>query len=227
MRVAYVRHELARMEPGRAADLLTVVAARSEARDEDHAALMLALSLALSDPDMDAVRQSLTAAAAVQGQHEVARLFAPRKGADGQQEEGEQQVPDFGQGRPLTLGERKALARRNDRDLIARVLRDPHPDVIRVLLGNPAITEDDVVRLCARRPVPADVLREVFRTARWVARYRVRRALVRNPYCPREVALQLAPHLNNQDARAASQSTDLHDEVRLACRRTVGDQIVH
>ncbi len=35
--------------------------------------------------------------------------------------------PDLGLGRELTLGERKALARRPDRDTMQRLLTDPHP----------------------------------------------------------------------------------------------------
>lgn len=225
MRIAYVRHELGRMDPGTAADLLTVASARAQARDGDHAALILAISLALSDPETEALRRAVVGAASVRGQHEVAALFAVRPTERGDTDEDGNQVPDFGHERPLTLGERKALARRGNRDLIARVIRDPHPEVIKILLGNATLTEDDVIRLCARRPVPPQVLREVFRTPRWVARYRVRLALIRNPHCPREVALQLALHLNSRDAREVSQSPELHDEVRLACRRVPGSSV--
>ncbi|MFW6051874.1 MAG: hypothetical protein ACODAU_11910 [Myxococcota bacterium] len=227
IRVAYVRHELGRMDPGTAADVVTVVSARAQAREDGHARLLLAISLALADPDTEPLRRAIVATAAARGQREVAALFAVRPEASADADDKAHEVPDFGSGRPLTLGERKALARRNDRRLIARVLRDPHPDVIRVLLGNPSLTEDDVVRLCARRPVRSEVLREVFRAPRWLARYRVRRALVRNPHCPRELALQLAPHLNAQDAREVSESPELHDEVRLACRRAAVGERVH
>jgi hypothetical protein len=102
-------------------------------------------------------------------------------------------VPDFGKGRPLTLGERKSLARTHDRNLLARVLRDPHPDVIRILLDNPTVVEADVVRLCAQRPARAQVLGAVFLHQRWVLRYRVRLALALNPFTPEEITLQLLP----------------------------------
>ena len=69
-------------------------------------------------------------------------------------------IPDYGRGRPLTLGERKSLARRPDRAMLDRLLHDPHPDVIRRLLRNPRLTEDDVVRLAARRPGRPEVLVE-------------------------------------------------------------------
>jgi hypothetical protein len=225
LRIAHVRRELAGMDPATAADVLTVISARAQARLDHHAILLLTVSLALSDDDAAPLRRALSAAATLRGQEEVAALFAVRS----QEEPADPDatpapVAAPGSERPLTLGERKALARRADRNLIARAMRDPHPDVIRILLHNAALTEDDVVRLCARRPVAAAVLREVFRAHRWIARYRVRHALLRNPHSPLDLALQMAPHLTEQDARAASRATDLHDELRLACRRA-GTQI--
>lgn len=225
MRVAYVRHELGQLDPAHVADLITVIASGAQARDEAASTLMLAISIALADPQAEPLRRRIVAAAATRGLHDVARLLDDR-GADPEADENHP-VPDFGRGRPLTLCERKALARRNDRNLIARVLRDPHPDVIGILLGNPSVTEDDLVRLCARRPVPPEVLRQVFRSPRWVLRYRVRRALVRNPYCPLDVALQLTAHLNAQDARQVADSPELADEVRNACRRDGEDHVIH
>jgi hypothetical protein len=226
MRIARVRQALEDMDPATAADVITVVSARAQAREGPHASLLLTISLALSTPEAAELRRAVGAAAAARDQTDVAALLAVRDGG-GDDREDPHPVPDLGLGRPPTLGERKAVARRTDRDLIARVLSDPHPDVIRNLLRNPALTEDDVVRLCARRPVPPEVLREVFGTPRWIARYRVQRALVRNPHAPREIALQLVPHLHAQDARAASHATDLHDEVRLACRRAAGARQLH
>ena len=41
--------------------------------------------------------------------------------------------------RPLTLGERKSLARQPSRAALARLLRDPHPAVVELLLDNSAI----------------------------------------------------------------------------------------
>jgi hypothetical protein len=93
----------------------------------------------------------------------------------------EGRVPDYGKGRPLTLGERKSLARRPNRKVLERVLADPHPAVIRNLLANPKLTEMDVLKLVSRRPLMPEVLREVYHDRRWGRRYRIKVALVRNP----------------------------------------------
>ncbi len=225
MRVAYVRHELARLDPAELADLLLLVATRAETRDKPHLELLLAVSLALEGFPSDGKKRAAVAVAAERGLTCVVDLLADA--GPQHEEQVAQKVPDFGAGRPLTLGERKALARRNDRDLIARVLRDPHPDVIRILLGNPSLTERDVVRLCARRPVSPETIRQVFRSAKWIARYEVRRAIVLNPHTPLGISMQLCRLLTRQDARRVAESAELHPDLRASCRRTGTGVTIH
>jgi hypothetical protein len=218
VQVGWVRSELERAGPLRAADALCVVLARAEQREERHAILLLRVSLALCN--VPALKRSIAAVADARGQYALARFLGASEqlsDTDGEERESERDVPDFGRGRPLTLGERKALARTHDRSLLARVLRDPSPDVIRILLENPAVIEADVVRLCARRPVKPQVLAQVFQHQRWVLRYRVRLALALNPCTPEEIALQLLPHLAPADLREVSTSSQISRRVREAC----------
>jgi hypothetical protein len=129
----------------------------------------------------------------------------------------EDRVPDYGRGRPLTLGERKSLARKPDRAMTERLLRDPHPDVIRQLLANPKVTEDDVLSLAARRPCRPDVLSEIARTPRWTHRPRVRMALVLNPDTPLEMAAPLVGLLIRQELRLVATSTTVAPALRALC----------
>ena len=225
MRVRYVANVLARTDPGDVADLVTVAVHGAEARDGDLGALLLALCLALAQPERAELRDAVVREAVLRGMNDTVALLSPRPSP--KETEEPLAVPDFGKGRAVTLGERKSLARRRDRDLLARVLRDPHPDVIRILLSNPALTEEDVIRLCAQRPVSSEVLREVFRTTKWVLRYRVRRAIVNNPFTPLDVALQLAAHLHAQDAREVMEAPELPVALREACARVAGLQTLH
>ncbi len=121
-----------------------------------------------------------------------------------------------GAGRALTLGERKSLARRPDRRAFDRLLRDPHPDVIRMLLSNPRLTEDDVVRLAARRPNFPDILAEIARCVRWSTRPRVRMALVLNPATPPEIAVPMVLLLVNPELRLVHELTEANAPVRAA-----------
>lgn len=223
VRVAYVRNRIAGMSPGDVAEFLILTNAGAEARQADHSDLLLALCLALADDESLELRAQV---AAELDQRDHATLACGLRPTDDGSDDGFR-VPDFGKGRPLTLGERKSLARRGDRNLIARVVRDPDPSVIRILLGNPAVTENDVVRLCAARPLPSRVQREVFRSPRWVTRYRIRLTLVLNPYTPLDVALQLALHLTLPDQRRVADSQDLSGVLREACRRRATPVTVH
>jgi hypothetical protein len=126
-----------------------------------------------------------------------------------------QHVPDYGAGRPLTLGERKALARRPTRQSLDKLLADPHPAVIRTLLGNPKLTEDDVVRLAARRPGNADVLAEIARSE-WSHRVRVRRTLVLNPDSPAVLAIPLLSLMVRPDLRQVAEAAYLPPPIRVA-----------
>lgn len=219
LRVSYVRHMLLARRPEQVADLFTVAMAGAEGRQPSHVVLLQAFSLALADDACDGLREAVGAVLDARQQPGLARALR-RQQVDEDAET--QRIPDFGKGRTLSLGERKSLARRNDRELIARCLRDPHPHVVRILLGNSAVTEADVVRLCARRPVSTEALREVFRSARWVVRHPIKVALALNPYTPLDIALQLAPHMRTQDLRRLVASEELHAELREACRRLTG-----
>jgi hypothetical protein len=119
-------------------------------------------------------------------------------------------------GRTLTLGERKWLARRPDRETIERLLRDPHPDVIARCLRNPRIVEDDVVRLAAKRPGRGDVLAEIARSG-WVHRPRVRLSLALNPATPLEIAMRIAGLLLRPELALVARSPGVAAPVRAVC----------
>ena len=219
LRAAYLRHTLLSRRPEEVADLFTAAMTTAESRRPDHTALLQAMSLALADDSCGGLREATRSVLEARGLPGLAQALLRDPIAEAAET---QRIPDFGRGRTLSLGERKSIARRNDRNLIARVLRDPHPDVIRILLGNPGLTEADVVRLCARRPVSTEVVREVFRSPRWIVRYPVKVAIVLNPHTPLDVALQIAPHLTAPDSKRVETAEDLADELREACRRTHG-----
>ena len=127
-------------------------------------------------------------------------------------------VPDYGTGRPLTLGERKALARRPSRASFDKLLRDPDPIVIRTLLRNPKLTEDDVIALACRRPARTEVLREIARIPKWTSRPRVRMSIVLNPGAPAEIAVPLVSLLLRHELRLVVEVTDASPAVRAASR---------
>ena len=97
--------------------------------------------------------------------------------------------------RPLTLGERKALARTHRRDKLVLLVRDPHPAVVEILLSNPHVTEQDIIKMAAARPAVPESLSKIAAHPRWSVRHAVKRALVLNPATPLADAIRIATTL--------------------------------
>jgi hypothetical protein len=126
--------------------------------------------------------------------------------------------------RPLTLGERKALARTHRRDKLLLLIRDPHPDVVAILLDNPHITEADVVRVAAARPAVPASLALVAANVRWSVRHPVKRALVLNPATPLADAIRLATTLRAADLAEIADDSNLPEPLRAHARELITDR---
>jgi len=109
----------------------------------------------------------------------------------------------------IPLGQRRSLAKGEDRHLLEKLALDPDPIVISNLLRNPRLCEQEVVRIAALRPVAASTLREIARSPRWAHQPRVRVALARNPVCPVELAVKLIGTIPLSDLRVMSSDPDL------------------
>lgn len=121
------------------------------------------------------------------------------------------------------VGYRISLARRPVPRLLDRLLFDPDPRVVRTILGNPRVTEAEVVKLAASRRAGPQVLEVIAQDDRWIARYPVKVALANNPATPLRVVLGLLPHLLHQDLRAVAAGSPreaVRDQAtRLLARR--------
>jgi hypothetical protein len=161
-------------------------------------------------------------AAVAQGDRltEAFLVFEPAPEAD----DSEAAVPDYGGGRPLALGERRALALRPSRRTIELAMRDPHPLVATRLLANPKLTEADALRISARRPAPPSVLREVGLHPKWRVRQKIAIALVQNPHAPAAIALSLLPDLEAHLVEAVAADGQLDGRIRDAARALLDER---
>lgn len=223
-RVAVLSEESERLGTAAFTDLLAVTfdRASSRRREEDQVALAAIMDY-LDSEFFDHDRRAEMLGACREGGHSQLQrlLFSP----EGHRSEEVERVPDYGKGRPLTLGERKSLARRPNRNVLERVLADPHPAVIHNLLRNPKLTESDVIRLVSKRPNYEKVLWEVYQSGRWSLRYPIKLALARNPYSPPAMVFKLVPQLMRQDLLEMLDDRGLHPGVLMACRRLVEGEV--
>jgi hypothetical protein len=105
--------------------------------------------------------------------------------------------------------------------VLQRLLTDPHADVVALLLANPHLTEDDVLRIATARRSSAAVLGLLHRSPRWSVNPRVRMALVRNPKFPLPLALQQVGLLNAAELRELAHDVRLPPPLRTAMQRRV------
>ena len=119
-------------------------------------------------------------------------------------------------GRPLSLGERRALARKPSRVILDKLLSDPHPRVLANLLANPRLTEDDVVRIAAKRPQRPEIASELARSARWMARARVRLTFVLNPGTPPDLSVPVLSQLLRHELVEVAEATQVPALLRSA-----------
>lgn len=179
-------------------EAIAAIVARSHTIDDADAMLAVqTITQAAAEPTLPyETRKQLYTAAVERGLHAIARLFlteSPNTVAPGQLEK--QLAPERPlkpTGRPLSLGERKALARTNNREQILLLLRDPHPAVVAILADNPHVTESDILRIASRRPAVPESLTRLAAHPRWSVRHAVKRALVMNPSTPLADAIRIA-----------------------------------
>ncbi len=209
MRTHLLIEKLCALSPERAVHVLQAIIAGAASRRAGFCLALESLSVPLltrraGNPFMSDVymyaRQS--------GFEELVKILSrpgPSRACDDTHETGQDEIPS---------GVRVAMARSGTRQQLGPMLSDTNPLVIRALLKNPALTESDILKLSSRRPVAADVQREVFHSRKWSTRYSVKKALVLNPYTPTDIGMKIVHMLMAQDVRTVAESRDLHPWLR-------------
>lgn len=221
LRVAYLKAELTLRPLAEIAEALDALCARAEQADNIAREVLTAAVTVLADPAEADLCDALRALADREALLPLGRLLRrrPRAGTgsppDAPQVD-ERMLATSSSGRPLTLGERRALARRPSRAAFDKLLRDPHPMVVKNLLGNPRLTEDDVIRMVARRPAYPQVISEVARHPIWSQRPRVRMSIVQNPGTPPEISVPLVRLLIRPELEQVIAAPDVPALVRAA-----------
>jgi hypothetical protein len=217
LRAAFV-FALVRDEPAESlAPVLNDLCTRAEQADLPAREVLIAVVDALGRPELADATQRLREEAAGGAMLALERLLRLPQVTPRERAAREDRVPDYGRGRPLTLGERKSLARKPNREMLERLLADPHPAVIERLLANPRLVEEDVLRIAARRPGHPEVLQQIARSPRWIHRPRIRLAIVLNPDSPPETAALVCGLLMRHELRLVIEYTHVAAAIRALC----------
>jgi hypothetical protein len=221
MRVRALIAALGEGDPTAWVEALAALIARANVADDADAMLAVqCLAYATADPALPYItRKQLYEAAIARAQPAIARLFLAASPAHAMPAQLARQLgperPLRPASRPLTLGERKSLARTHDREELLLLLRDPHPAVVAILLDNPHITEVDVVKIAASRPAVPESLTTVAAHPRWSVRHAVKRALVLNPATPLADAIRIATTLRTAELAELANDPALPEPLRV------------
>jgi hypothetical protein len=105
-----------------------------------------------------------------------------------------------------TEEERSMLAASVDEEGVSRFVHDPSPRVIRALLDNIKLREEDVLIIANRKNMTPDVLDTIAKSRRWSEIYPIRLALAKNPKTPLSVSLSIVRYLRLFDIAEMTRS---------------------
>lgn len=207
-------------DPGEWVEALAAIIARAHMVDDaDALETVETLTHAAADPSLSyAVRQRLYEAAVARNLPAIARLFLVASPQGQLPPQLKKQLgperPLRPADRPLTLGERKALARTHQREKLLLLIRDPHPAVVAIVLDNPHVTESDVTKMAATRPAVPESLAKIAAHPRWSVRHAIKRALVLNPSTPLADAIRIATTLRGPELAELAGDHSLPEPLR-------------
>lgn len=104
----------------------------------------------------------------------------------------------------LSVGEKMALARRAVGRVASALVMEPSLSVLDALLGNPRITDQELMPLLTSQRAQTRALHRVAQSERWGTRYEVRLALCRHPRTPSRDIVRLLPGLQREDLEAVA-----------------------
>jgi hypothetical protein len=216
LRVAFARHQLESSSAGALAVALDELCKGVNSHDALSREVYLAFLPNLVDPELLPSLQRVRLCARQAKLPALGRLLHGTTPAGHRLDEkttpSNQKIAQSKDGSPLSLGERRALARRPSRQLLQKLLSDPHPMVARILLLNPQITESDVMIMASKRPMTTHIAIEVAKS--WALNPRIRLTLVQNPGCPIAVGIPMLQALARPELLRVSQATNLEPPVR-------------
>lgn len=99
----------------------------------------------------------------------------------------------------LPVGEKLTLARRGPSRIAGAILAEGHPQALKLALGNPFLTEGQVLKVLAKTGVPERVVAAIAQHPKWSCQYNVTAALVRNSHTPAACVRAFLPNLTLRD----------------------------
>ncbi len=119
------------------------------------------------------------------------------------------------------LARRLVIAARESGEELRPLVHDGAEEVLRALVANPGLEEDDLILLLRRQDLSPEVLRQVAGDPRRTKSYKVRLALVLHPRTPPSASLKFVSQLHVFDLVSVSLVPHLAREVKASAEGAI------
>jgi len=114
----------------------------------------------------------------------------------------------------LSIKEKVICALKGSREERAILINSRNRLVVRGVLGSPKLSDAEVEKFAGLRTVDSEVLRVIYRNARWMRRYQIVWQLVANPKTPVDLGMRLVNRLNIRDLKRISSNRNVNPVIR-------------
>ena len=121
----------------------------------------------------------------------------------------------------MALGEKVSLARIATRGVISVLRKQNDPMVIRALLQNPRLLEEDALAIAVAAVTPGPVLQALAEDPRFSARPAVQKAIVQNRETPPSTSLRIVQGLSTPILKELTRAPQVSQLVKVAALRTI------
>jgi hypothetical protein len=124
----------------------------------------------------------------------------------------------------VALGQKIALARQASARILAALIIEGNAQVVEPAVGNPRLTEAQVLKLLAREKLPPAIVPALCRQRRWTSAPNVVLALMRYPNTPPEAAQHILPGIASAELRGLMQMKTISERLRRQIQRELAQR---
>jgi hypothetical protein len=124
----------------------------------------------------------------------------------------------------VALGQKIALARQASARVLAALILEGNAQVVEPAVGNPRLTEAQVLKLLAREKLPVAVIPALCRHRRWTSAPNVVMAMMRYPHTPPEAAQHILPGISSPELRELERLKTISPRTRRQIERELAQR---
>jgi len=124
----------------------------------------------------------------------------------------------------VALGQKIALARQASARVLAALILEGNAQVVEPAVGNPRLTEAQVLKLLAREKLPVAVIPALCRHRRWTSAPNVVMAMMRYPHTPPEAAQHILPGISSPELRELARTKTISPRIRRQIERELAQR---